>query len=71
MQILIWKLPKLSAQGAGMNDLEIIQLVMGKDRYISDALLEELFMICKLVREEYREALDKMNEQAQQNGEEL
>lgn len=54
-----------------MNDLEIIQLVMGKDRYLSDVLLEELFTICKLVREEYREALDKMNEQAERNGEEL
>jgi hypothetical protein len=54
-----------------MNDLEIIQLVLGKDRYISHVRLEELFTICKLVREEYREALDNMNEVAQQNGEEL
>jgi hypothetical protein len=54
-----------------MNDLEIIQLVMGKDRYISDVLLEELFTICKLVREEYREALDKMNKTAEKNGEPL
>ena len=54
-----------------MNDLEIIQSVMGKDMYISDVLLEELFTICKLVREEYREALDKMNEAAERNGEPL
>jgi hypothetical protein len=46
-----------------MSDLEIIQLVMGKDRYISDVLLEELFTICKLVREEYREAMDNQYEE--------
>jgi len=53
-----------------MTDLEIIQLVFGKNE-VSEKWLINMFTVCKLVREEYREALDKMNEAAQQNGESL
>ena len=54
----------MCAKGGRMTDLEIIQMVFGKNE-VSEKWLINMLTVCKLVRKEYREALDKMNEQAE------